>query len=1040
MVRKTEHAAGGSAGGRALAWARATGVVLLACGAVPARAQATRPATPVATAGATPTATSGAQGSEPLETNPPLRTHVDEVVLDLVVRERGREGVPKLTPSDLTVTDDGTPVKLQGLHLVSAATDPAKKPLVTLIFDSFHGPIAKSTGLLAQRLLEVLPAQGFRMAVMDFDGRLRLMQGFTEDRAAVQRAVTLETTSNATVLQSTLSLEVNISNDDTAEAAKKKAVEAAEKNLISVAATGMDAAGRPAAFADRARAQALLTAMENADSIANSQHLYSTVAGLLALVNAQQNLRERRVIVYFTVNRHLGPASDRALKMVADKAAAAGIGIYTIDMDATGRAQGSDLPNALMNGNTPTAKQDESPALGIDPESVRKQMGYSGHNWSVQDDVNEVTDFMRGSGEDRGDPFEDLHNPLEGVSKETGAAYIDALNGTRRALQQMVQDLSSYYEATFVPATKEYDGRFHAIAIKPLRGDLSIRSRDGYYALPPGVAPDVKPYELPLLKALGDAQPPHGFNFRAQVLRFGDLPDGNTNTLAVEVPLASLALKPDAHVSLMAQVRDKDGVVVEHYAADMVRRHAAEALAHDADATLGLDHHFLSAPGRYTLEVALCDENSGKMSTERRAFEVTGQAGALGLSDLVLARKLDPVSVVDLDPQEPLLFERKKVTPILDADVRGSAKAPAVFFLMHPDAQSGDSMHLDMEVVRNGKAGKRTPMAVLGGMDSAVPYLASIGAGPLPPGDYEVKVFLSQGGTTAERARSFHVEGKVAGQASEAETPTPQPVSMDDTQIAVDANNLIAPAPPPAAVLLPISPVSGAPALSSQDAQALIERARAHATDYGQDLPRFACTEITRRAVDRTGDGRWRREDTLTEEVEFRGDAEEHIALDASGKADPAAHGAVKGTISRGEFGGVLVAVFRTAAQAAFRWTGTATLNGGAVQVYDYRVDAAHSDFSVTATNGKQAVVGFHGQVFVDEVSGRVRRITLVADEMPAGFPTRSTSIRVDYDYVAIDGLRYLMPIGAELQVQEGQHEAVMNTMEFTAYKRASAL
>lgn len=982
-----------------------------------------------------------AQTAEPADTSLRLRSNVDEVLLDLVVRDHDRDGVPPLAPNDLVVTDDGAPVKLQGLRRVDAANDPAKKPLVTLIFDPFHGPIAKSTALLAQRLLNLLPSQGFRMAVMDFDGRLRLIQGFTEDRAAVQRAVMLETTSNATVLQSTLSLEVNITNDDDAEAAKKKAVEAAEKNLISVAETGSDPAGQPVPFADRARDQALLSALENADSIANNQHLYYTVAGLMALVNAQQNLRERRVLIYFTVNRHLGPLTDRALKAVADKAAAAGINIYTIDMDATGRAQGSDLPNALMNGNTPTAKQDESPALGIDPESVREQMGYSGHNWTVQDDVHEVTDFMRGSGEDRGDPFEDLHNPLEGVSKETGAQYIDALNGTRRALRQMAQDLSTYYEATFVPPANAYDGKFHTIAIKAVRPGLSIHGRDGYYALPPGVAPDVKPFELPLLKALADARLPHDFDFRAQVLRFGNLPDGNTNSLAIEVPLVAVQTRPDAHLSMMAQVRDKDGVVVEHYAADVLRRNPEEALAHNPNAVLGLDHHFLSAPGHYTLEIALRDENSGKMSAQRTEFDVAAQPDALGLSDMVLARKLDPVSVVDLDPLEPLLFERKKVTPILSTDVPASEKAPSLFFLMHPAANSDDSMHLDMQVIRNGKAGKRTPMAVLGGMDSAVPYLASIGSGPLPPGDYEVKVFLTQGGKTTEQSQHFRVEGMQTAQtAAEAEMPAPQPVSMDDAQIAVDADNRIAPAPPPAPVQLPISPVSGAHALSATDAQALIESARQHATDYSQDLPRFACTEITRRAVDRKGDGRWRMEDTLTEQVQFNGNSEQHIALDASGKAAPAAHPALQGTISRGEFGGVLVAVFRPASQAAFTWKGTATLNGSAVQVYDYRVDAAHSDFSVTATNGKRAVVGFHGQVFVDEVSRRVRRITLVADEMPAGFPTHSTSLRVDYDYVDIDGLRYLMPIGAELQVQEGQHEAVMNTMEFTAYKRASAL
>jgi len=62
----------------------------------------------------------------------------------------------------------------------------------------------------------------------------------------------------------------------------------------------------------------------------------------------------------------------------------------------------------------------------------------------------------------------------------------------------------------------------------------------------------------------------------------------------------------------------------------------------------------------------------------------------------------------------------------------------------------------------------------------------------------------------------------------------------------------------------------------------------------------------------------------------------------------------------------------------------------------------------------------------------------LSADDLPADFPTHATSIAVDYDYVAINGLRYLMPVSAELQLSQGRREAMVNTMEFRDYKRFS--
>jgi hypothetical protein len=114
-------------------------------------------------------------------------------------------------------------------------------------------------------------------------------------------------------------------------------------------------------------------------------------------------------------------------------------------------------------------------------------------------------------------------------------------------------------------------------------------------------------------------------------------------------------------------------------------------------------------------------------------------------------------------------------------------------------------------------------------------------------------------------------------------------------------------------------------------------------------------------------------------------------------------------------------------------------LNGNAVQVYNYRVDRSTSMFSVTGLNGKQLIVGFHGQVFIDSATRRARRITLVADDLPADFPTHATSIGVNYDYVPINGLKYLMPVSAELKLSQGHRELVMNTMQFKDYNRFPA-
>jgi hypothetical protein len=231
-----------------------------------------------------------------------------------------------------------------------------------------------------------------------------------------------------------------------------------------------------------------------------------------------------------------------------------------------------------------------------------------------------------------------------------------------------------------------------------------------------------------------------------------------------------------------------------------------------------------------------------------------------------------------------------------------------------------------------------------------------------------------------------------------------------------------------------------APAPAQDEAHVLIESAREHALSYNELLPNFICTEVTKRAVDQDGDGKWKSIDTLVELLSYRDRAETRTMLEVNGNASHTDRGRMKGVFSAGEFGGVLQAVFREASKADFQWKETDSLNGGTVQVYDYRVDRGNSSFSVTGADGKQVVVGFGGQVFIDSTTRRARRITLTADGLATDSPTQATSIDVDYDYVGINGLKYLMPVSAELRVKKGQHEALMNTMEFREYKRFDSM
>jgi VWFA-related protein len=980
----------------------------------------------------------------PAEDTPHFSTNVDEVSLDLVVHDKHHKPVLDLKPEEVAVTDNGTPVKLNGFRLVRG--DSASGHMVTLVFDRLEGPLAKRADQMADKILKALPTAGYSLAVLDMGGRLRLLQGFTQDRTAVERAVTVATDNNVLRMTSTASLGVNIAQDK-AEPERVKAAEEAEKNLISIARTGVDASGKHVDLKERARAQTVLKALEDAQLIVQDQHANRSLAGLLALVRSQQQMPDRKAIVYFTLNELLDSGSKEMLKTISGAATKAGVTIYTVDLDAMNIAGQRSMENALLNGMPAFNPQPNanSPYTTITP--LQQQQGtpiagtptLSGPSWGPAQDVAQMTDFMRGNNEDP-NRYLDIKNPISDLSKNTGGLYIDAQVSVKGALQQMVEDLSTYYEASYVPPVQEYDGKFRTIDVKPLRVGLSVQAKTGYFALPPGSASGIRPFEAPLLKGLDLPQLPSDFKFNASILRFGNMPDGNTNALAVEVPFSGIDVKEDTHtnlysarVAIVAQIKDSAGTIIEHFAEDIARRGALETMDRDKSLAVTLERHFMEIPGKYVLEVAVRDENSEKMSAQRIPFEIAAVPSGPAMSDVVLVRKMDPYNE-DADPLEPLHYEGNKVVPNLSGAVTHEAKSLSLFLILHPAPKATAPPTLEMQVIRNGKAGRLTPLPLrAGAKDAVIPYLATFQTKSLAPGNYKVKATMNQGGDSAFQEISFTVEGQPGENAvaSTAGSGVGAAAAADESaptlDLATDLSGKLAiaastnPNPPP----------------TPEESDALIADARERAVGYKGGLPNFMCVEVINRSLDPTGTGRWRHKDTVTELLRYREQNETRTVLEIDGKpaasTDPEA---LKGPKSTGEFGAVLDAVFEPSAKAEFKWKETDTLGTGTVQVFDYHVDKPNSTFSVEGSNGYLPTVSFHGKVFIDTATRSVRRITLVADDLPKDYLTHATAIVVDYDYVSINAHDYLMPVSAEVSQLVGRHQALLNTIDFRNYKR----
>lgn len=924
--------------------------------------------------------------------------NAQEISLNLSVHDKRGRPVLDLKPGEIAITDDGSPVTLNSLRLVTGKEESDR--LITLVFDipstasgNKHGidPSIQTARETAAKILKMVPASGFSISVLNIVGRLHLQQGFTLDRKAIEQAINAAT-EPATQSDSTVS--------------------EPEQQLMRVALTGANQSGTPVGAHERALARALLAALNTSGRIEQDQHLRPSPACLLALAQSQQQIAQRKALIYFTLSKDWkldSHAKDR-IKSIIGAANRAGVSLYVFDLKSLGHA-------------------------GRESEALDRQMALASLQPSAE--LTPQSNAMRGTLTSlRIDkPQESDELALQQLAEGTGGSYIGNADNFKKPLVEMVKDMTVYYEATYTPKIDEYDGKFRSIAVKPIRAGLKIRSQSGYLALPAGsvIGSSPQPFELPLLKILSQPQLPTDLPLRAAILRMGNLSNGNANVLAIEVPLSSLEIREDsstnlysAHLSIVADIEDKSGAVVEHFSEDIPRRGSLHEIDAAKQSVITFQRHFMAPPGQYILRAAVLDRISGKSGGRRMAFEIQAPSGAPSLSDVVLVRKAEPFRAKE-DQLEPLRDGENKVTPNLSGQIPPGAKNISVFMVVHSDPKAPAPATLDIRLFREG--------ALLGGTSlnsqqaDASEYTSRVvtfSIGQPLSGQYEVKAILNQDGKTAESSTSFTFADAEEGSGADlSENAGPSLAQL---------------APRPAGALSITFPTNAIAHPAPAELESMLADATKNAIDYNASLPNFICEQVTTRSTDTSGKGAWKRKDETIELLTYFEHEEKRTML-VSEQQDSMSHPDRKdfslGMSSSGEFGTVLKGIFGPSSKASFQWKETALLGDETVQVFDYRVSRQNSTFLLQQKGTAQlAVVGFHGQVYIDSATRRVRRVTQVADDVPEKFPIRASSVSVDYDYVVINDHDYLMPVSAQIITSQGRRNHSLNEIEFRNFRR----
>jgi hypothetical protein len=338
-------------------------------------------------------------------------------------------------------------------------------------------------------------------------------------------------------------------------------------------------------------------------------------------------------------------------------------------------------------------------------------------------------------------------------------------------------DLRAYYEVGYAPPNPKADGKWRAISVKVSRPGVAVRTRRGYYALPPG-SPAVLPYELALAEALAATPMPRDLEHRAATLRFADGGDETETLVWVEVPLAGVTLSPGAttysgRLSLLGQVKDEKGKLVARMSHEFPIEGPLDGIEAARQGTSIVKRSLRLAPGRYVLETAVQDAESGRIGARRTAFDVPAPGPSLRLGSVAIVRA-DEVGTAEPAPDDPLRAGPLKATPLLGRSYPEGTPAVSLLLSLYHGPSAGRP-EVEIELRRDGQAvAHAKPELPTPDANGRITYVGSVPAAQLAPGRYEVWTRARLGEEEAAEVTGFTI-APAPSRAAAAPARTPAP-------------------------------------------------------------------------------------------------------------------------------------------------------------------------------------------------------------------------------------------------------------------------
>jgi VWFA-related protein len=373
---------------------------------------------------------SASNESQVLHSDQTLRTNTRLVLVDVVATDSKGQRVPDLKASDLTVLEDGKPQKISGFNFERSDASSARVAQIQL-----PPSVVTNAPKFQSNSLNVIlfdTANGdFTEQVYAHDQLLKFLNG-----AALGRPVAIF------ALQTQLKLLHDFSTDNKALSAAVAKYRPPAKNNNS---ESMES--RASAFSTRG------------DYHTSERDIENTLNQLNVLAKVLAGYPGRKNLIWLSESFPLTLFPE------------------TLNQ---GHMDGQSLRSAVRGAANPASTQQNlvsSAPFKTYAELVKK---VSDALMSAQVAVYPVDAGAVG----RNDHLASQHT-MNNMAESTGGKSFMNSNDLVLGLRNGIEDGSSYYTLTYYPENKNWDGLFRRIQVKSSRPNLSLRYREGYYAVDP---------------------------------------------------------------------------------------------------------------------------------------------------------------------------------------------------------------------------------------------------------------------------------------------------------------------------------------------------------------------------------------------------------------------------------------------------------------------------------------------------------------------------------------------------------------------------